>query len=133
MVDTEDWNTLLSMIQASGLQYGLRQEIVLKRLRDRYRWRSLYSRRYQNVNRHYSKCTCMKRYFPLKFKYTHLTLANYFMHAEMTNNYWSLHYINNSPHDAFYMQIWGNRNQAQITVLLRRLNINSRSIHNKKV
>ena len=90
-------------------------------------WRSV------QVNRQFVQCTCTEIYFPLKFNYKHLTLTNDFMHAKMNNTYQSLHYIKNSPRDAFYMQTWGNRNRAQITDLLRSLNINGRSIQNKEV
>ena len=36
VVDTENWNTLSSVTQDNGLQYGLRQKTVLKRLQDGY-------------------------------------------------------------------------------------------------
>ena len=36
VVDTEDWNILLNVTKASGLQYGLWQKTVLRRLQDGY-------------------------------------------------------------------------------------------------
>ena len=66
-------------------------------------------------------------YFPLKFKYTHLTLTNYFMNAKMFISLPTSHYIKYRARHTLCMVILVNRNREYWTSSA----INS--IHNKEV
>ena len=73
MVDTEGWNTLSSMTQDSGLQYGLRQKTVLKRLREGYLFRWSESKSKTFTSKQFAQCMWIEIYLPLKFNCKHLT------------------------------------------------------------